>query len=406
MRRRRFSLCALVVALLAGFAQPAASAEMPYQALAQRLVGPDQGVFVVAEDGAVLASVEADRPVHPASVTKIATTLALLQELGPEHRFATVVRGPPLEGDRVPGDLVVSASGNPYFLPESAALILAELDALGLRRVDGGLRIEGPLVYDWKPDPGGYRLKVAWAGGLSTKVREKVVRSRAPVASTRTAIPRGIAFADEQRREKPAADLLVHRSPTLVRILKELNGYSNNILHPFADRVGGTEGVEQRARESVASRLASEIKVTNAAGAGRTNRLSPRAAVALTQALDRELESHGLTLPDVLPVAGRDRGTLAERLDEADIRGAVVGKTGTYGSLGASALAGAVRTRRHGLVTFAILNRGVPVLEARRRQDAFLAAFLSQAGAVPWSYEPRPSPSLVEETVERSSPGG
>ena len=80
---------------------------------------------MVAEDGTVLASVEADRPVHPASVTKIATTLALLQELGPEHRFATVVRGPPLEGDRVPGDLVVSASGNPYFLPESAALILA-----------------------------------------------------------------------------------------------------------------------------------------------------------------------------------------------------------------------------------------------------------------------------------------
>ena len=119
MRSRKcflFFLCVAACAYLLGLARPEGARARPYQALAERLVGPDQGVFVLAEDGTVLASVAADRPVHPASVTKIATTLALLRELGPDHRFATRVRGPPPEDGRIRGDLTVAASGNPFFL--------------------------------------------------------------------------------------------------------------------------------------------------------------------------------------------------------------------------------------------------------------------------------------------------
>jgi len=47
----------------------------------------------------------------------------------------------------------------------------------------------------------------------------------------------------------------------------------------------------------------------------------------------------------------------------------VVGKTGTFGDYGASALVGAISTSDQGTVYFAILNHGVPVPEARRRQD-------------------------------------
>ena len=54
----------------------------------------------------------------------------------------------------------------------------------------------------------------------------------------------------------------------------------------------------------------------------------------------------------------------------------MVAKTGTYGDYGASALAGALRGPR-GLVYFAILNHGVPIEAARRRQDAFVRALLA-----------------------------
>ena len=48
---------------------------------ARRLLGADQGVYVEAADGTVLLAQSADRAVHPASVSKIPTTLALLRRL-------------------------------------------------------------------------------------------------------------------------------------------------------------------------------------------------------------------------------------------------------------------------------------------------------------------------------------
>jgi D-alanyl-D-alanine carboxypeptidase len=62
-----------------------------------------------------------------------------------------------------------------------------------------------------------------------------------------------------------------------------------------------------------------------------------------------------------------------------------VGKTGTIGSLTVSALAGRIRTRRFGDITFALIDRGIPVPEAHRRQDAFVQIILSAGEALPWS---------------------
>ena len=58
----------------------ASAAEL--QQLATTYLGVDQGVFVQAEDGTILLAQQEARPVHPASVTKVATTLALLEILG------------------------------------------------------------------------------------------------------------------------------------------------------------------------------------------------------------------------------------------------------------------------------------------------------------------------------------
>jgi hypothetical protein len=49
-------------------------------------------------------------------------------------------------------------------------------------------------------------------------------------------------------------------------------------------------------------------------------------------------------------------------------------------------------------VYFAILNHGVPVPEARRRQDRFAAALLGHLHSVAWKYQPeaRPAVALAE----------
>src|SRR5262249_33576749 len=144
-------------------------------------------------------------------------------------------------------------------------------------------------------------------------------------------------------------------------ILKSFNCYSNNVFHLVAPQIGGTSVVEAIARAK-APTDAGEIVIENGAGAGTTNRLSPRAATALLVALERTLKERSLSLADILPVSGIDPGTLEERLvTNPSHRGMVVGKTGTYGDVGASALAGVIRTRRYGEVAFAVLDSWVPV---------------------------------------------
>lgn len=76
-----------------------------------------------------------------------------------------------------------------------------------------------------------------------------------------------------------------------------------------------------------------------------------------------------------------------------------MGKTGTFGDYGACALIGAIPTSAHGTVYFAILNHGVPVREARARQDRFLRSLLSKLDSVPWTYQPDLRPAVARAQV-------
>ncbi|MFN8544029.1 MAG: D-alanyl-D-alanine carboxypeptidase [Candidatus Binatia bacterium] len=371
------------------------AAEPPLQALAAH-VGAGQGALATAEDGTVLVAEAADRAVHPASVTKIATSLALLERLGPEYRFTTRVgTDGTLAGGVVHGDLLIDGGRDPFLVFEGAFLILRRLHALGVHTVEGRLRVRGPLLFNWQPDPTGARLERALAGHDGEAAWAAVDGTPSlPLAEAALAI-RGRASG---RESAPITPLVVHRSPPLLHVVKALNGYSNNVFHLVSEEIGGPRAVEDIARANVPEALRPEIVIDNAAGAGETNRLSPRAAVALLRALARAMATRGKALTDVLPVSGIDPGTLQERLPE--LRGMVVGKTGTFGSVGASALAGELRTRRYGVVTFAVLNHGVPVPAARARQDAFVRALAEATGAEPWPYTEAIRPTFTAAQVE------
>jgi D-alanyl-D-alanine carboxypeptidase/D-alanyl-D-alanine-endopeptidase (penicillin-binding protein 4) len=385
-------------------------AEPPYQELARRVVGAGQGVYVVAEDGTVLASEAAERAVHPASVTKVATSLALLSKLGPAHRFTTTLVGAGgVDAGVLRGNLVVEATGDPFLVDEGAFLILRRLHAIGLRTVDGRIAVHGRLLFDWGPDPAGTAFARSLAGKSGTwpsgsgwpPLRDAALTFHGPgAAHARPAKPvpvRGTATNAGDR----TTPLVVYRSPPLLAILKALNGYSNNVFHLASDAIGGPPAVEAIARAAVPAELRDQIRIANGAGAGTENRISPRAAVALVGALRHELAGLDRELSDVLPVSGIDPGTLHERLLAPPAgRGILVGKTGTYGSEGASALAGVLRTKRFGVVTFAVLNAGLAVPEARTRQDAFVGELATALGAEPWPYTTPAAPAFDQAEVQ------
>jgi serine-type D-Ala-D-Ala carboxypeptidase/endopeptidase (penicillin-binding protein 4) len=365
---------------------------------ARSLLGATQGVYVEAEDGTVLLAQAADQPVHPASVSKVPTTLALLRKFGPEHRFVTTFEASGRVHDgTLDGDIVVASDGDPYFVDENALLVVERLNALGVRRVAGTLRARGSLTFDWQNDPGAEHLRQAMSGmapaAAWAAVRELHEADAAPPASTPVTLP-AIEFANAigdvtPGTAAPVARILIeHHSQPLLSLAKSLNDYSNNIFKPLADAAGGAAAVESLARSVVPPAMRAEITLGDGAGTDPANRLSPRAAVKLLRALQQELALTGHRLCDILPVAGVDAGTLHDRMNAADELGRVVGKTGTFGDYGASALIGAIPTSDRGVVYFAILNHGVAVAEARRRQDRLVRALLQRLHSRSWDYQP------------------
>ncbi len=379
---------AIAVGLLAlcVHAADASAAGANLAAEARRIVGAGQGVHVESETGTVLVSQAAERAVHPASVSKIPTTLALLRKLGPDHRFETrfLARGP-IEGGTLAGPLVVRSTGDPYFVDENAILTVQALRSRGLQRIDGGLLVEGELLFNWKAEQLAPRLRRALEGQVSDEAW-RAVRERGAAAGARA--PRLVFGKLGPDVPGPETLLVTHRSQPLLFMLKALNGYSNNIFAPFAAAAGGVAAVERAIRAELPAAYRSELILGDGAGAHPRNRMSPRATVAILKRLAEVLAEHDLDLAHVMPVAGTDAGTLEKRLVGPDGRGIVVAKTGTYGDYGACALAGALRTKRHGVVYFAILNRGVPIEEGRRRQDAFVRTLIHELEAEPWPYRP------------------
>jgi D-alanyl-D-alanine carboxypeptidase/D-alanyl-D-alanine-endopeptidase (penicillin-binding protein 4) len=380
-RRARRLLLALLVAGL-----PLAAAAADLAERARVLVGADQGVHVETEDGTVLVSQWAARAVHPASVSKIPTTLALVRALGPEYRFETrFLAGGPIRDGVVDGPLLVEGSGDPFFVDENALLVALALRDLGVREVAGDLAIAGPLLFNWDTVNAGARVRRAFEGGVPSAAWQAV---RGAAGADAAQAPR-LRFTGGATPggDTPAWLLATHRSEPLIPLIKALNGYSNNIFTSFAAAAGGIGAVQANIRATLPDGWGEELLLGDGAGAHRANRMSPRATVAILRTLQRDLSPYGYDLADVLPVAGVDDGTLRHRIAGPSERGIVVAKTGTYGSYGACSLAGAFQTERHGLVYFAILNRNVPIEAARRKQDAFVRALLATLGGLPWPYQ-------------------
>ena len=392
-------------------AASAAGAELArLDAAARGILGADQGVYVETTDGTVLLAQAADRPVHPASVSKVPTTLALLRKLGPEHRFVTTFAGSGriLDGTLY-GDLSVESEGDPSLVDEDALVVAERLKQSGIQRVAGNLVTHGTLTFDWRNDDDGSLLRRALSG-LTPPAAWAVVRELVDPGVPGTRQP-GIRFtAAAAWPANGAADahgvelthrqpLVIYRSQPLLPLAKSLNDYSNNIFKPFADAAGGAAAVEALARGVVPPEMSSEITLGDGAGTDPSNRLSPRATVKLLRALEKELALSRHSFYDILPVAGVDDGTLHDRLNGPDEAGRVVGKTGTFGDYGASALVGAIPTTDRGTVYFAILNHDVPVPQARLRQDRFVRALLAHLHSVPWKYVRDPRPAVARAEV-------
>ena len=356
-------------------------------------------------EGRVLTSRQADRPLNPASLVKLATSLWALERLGTEYRFST-------HFTRVGADLVVRGGGDPDFQPENAFLVAAALNRAGIQRIGGRLLVDDLFWIGWEqgrglngqdpdqraeemagrlrrafdPDLWDDSTREAWMGLAR---REGLDNSRPPrlviAGDTGRASPGSEMTKADSAGPVPRANVLVvHRSRPLPGTLKRFNAWSNNDINRLEATLGGPADLQNFLVGRLEHEAGASLHVETSSGLGK-NRLTPRLAVRLLRDLRDTLRRHGLKLSHVLPVAGCDAGTLKSfpALGRGGRRGSLVAKTGSLTTTdgGITLLAGSVTTAAGTrLFCVAAPQSGPDLATSRAREERWLLDLMAAAG--------------------------
>ncbi|MEM4405396.1 MAG: D-alanyl-D-alanine carboxypeptidase, partial [Nitrososphaerota archaeon] len=264
------------------------------------------------------------------------------------------------------GDLVIEAEGDPHFTLESAEILAASIRSQGIKRVEGRLIFRGPFRFfrRWSTEYAQTRMRAAL--GLTFP---KLSKDSVDVEN------KGVVESEER------VLLGVHSSKPLRELLLYMNAHSDNF---YADQLGealGGPSVVQQELQAEFKLQPYELQISHTSGLDY-NRITPRASLAIQRKMIQLLAKHHMKIEEIVPVAGVDSGTLATRFRSEDMRGAIVGKTGTLNVTdnGVSALQGVIYTRRFGPVMYALFNMGGGVHYFRKLQDEFLKEALAELG--------------------------
>ncbi|MBB5494597.1 D-alanyl-D-alanine carboxypeptidase/D-alanyl-D-alanine-endopeptidase (penicillin-binding protein 4) [Nocardiopsis metallicus] len=364
------------------------------------------GYVVDGVTGETLFERDADTPVTPASTTKIATAVTVLDAVGPDHVLRTEAYFDPgtnrvvLRGG---GDATLTATADPAAYPQAATLselaedTAAALADLGSDTVSVGY--DDSLFTGSETGPG-WKPNYVTEGSTATIHALMVDSGRVdPDVSTRSPNPplaAAEAFADQLER----AGLTVEGSPAeaeasgdpvasvdsmpMSALVEFMMLASDNNMAESMSRIAALELGEEpsfaggaAATHRVMDDLGIEgVSLSDNSGLSTENRITPRALVQLVKVAAEEPRFNAAVTG--LPTAN-STGTLAGRYSEFssshDAAGLVRGKTGTLD--GVSTLAGTIHDQEGNVFVFALMANSAG---ASGPQLDTLAAALSRCG--------------------------
>jgi D-alanyl-D-alanine carboxypeptidase/D-alanyl-D-alanine-endopeptidase (penicillin-binding protein 4) len=160
---RRWTVLVSVL-VIHGLVQPQTLPPTVAAALTRAKVPPEAiSLLVVNADGQSTPrlSHRAEVPMNPASVTKLLTTTAALDLLGPSFVWRTPVwLDGPVKGGVLKGNLVIQGQGDPKLVLEKLWLLLRRVQGLGVQSIDGNIVLDrsafavvpvNPAEFDGEP---------------------------------------------------------------------------------------------------------------------------------------------------------------------------------------------------------------------------------------------------------------
>jgi len=331
------------------------------------------GCYLMNQPGQSIQGVNLDQSFEIASVTKLFTSFFALKMLGPDYRFRTYVYLKKVDEHLF--DVHFEGGRDPYLGREMMQFLTAELNKIGVTEIRNltfdenfkfiiDVRLNQTAHSFFSPsDPSSERvarnlriyfdhptrfykqLKEAVLRDLKMKLPETLVIS----ASSISFISRDQFKASEYERP------LEYKSTSLVRILKEMNRNSNNhSANQIFEFLGGAQAFHNfyfdlfpHHKNVVHFYNGSGDRVYLDEGYKIYNRGSCRSIIELLVALENELKIFGLSLIDIMPVAGQDipgqLSTITPSYNTEMTRNALIGKTGTINP--SVALAGKIFTQ-------------------------------------------------------------
>lgn len=156
--RRQWWTAALLLACFT----PDAAADLPRQV--QQVLTlqhiPQSAVGIVVQEvgaSAPVVSLNAGVARNPASAIKVVTTLAALEELGPDYTWRTeVFTSVPARNGVVDGDLVMKGYGDPYLVTEEFWKMLGTLRRQGISDITGDFVVDNSWFVPQLENPGDF----------------------------------------------------------------------------------------------------------------------------------------------------------------------------------------------------------------------------------------------------------
>ncbi len=339
----------------------------------------------------------------PASVEKLYTSVALLNEFGPSATFQTKVVGSGFlgAGGIWHGSLFLVGGGDPTLgdggfnrnfelgYGPTAAQLARQLEADGIRRVSGRLIGDGSLFDDrvgppssgFAPDVGDLGGELSgltydhgatargWMAPAAFAAHELALTLRAAHVHVTAARHPGVAPAG-------ARQLATVSSPSLWALVKLMDVPSDDFFaEMLTKQLGmrfGAGGTTAAGAAVIAGQIATfglHPAIVDGSGLSRSDRTSPRDVVALLRAL------HGTTtgyeLYSSLPVVGVSGTTRTVAMRTA-ASGACEAKTGTLNNV--TNLAGWCHSRGGKLVVFALFIDGPANWRALQLEGSMVGA--------------------------------
>ncbi|PAF22387.1 D-alanyl-D-alanine carboxypeptidase/D-alanyl-D-alanine-endopeptidase [Terribacillus saccharophilus] len=112
-----------------------------YLANEEQLQGAAFAIHIMEEQsGKTIFEKNADQRMRPASNMKLLTAAAVLDEMGQEHRFETIIATDgPVKNGQLNGNLYLIGKGDPSLTYEDIKRLASQLHELGIRKINGNI---------------------------------------------------------------------------------------------------------------------------------------------------------------------------------------------------------------------------------------------------------------------------